>query len=119
MTAPSPARPTRSTPTPLSAPTPCGSRSPTAEASSLADPLQITVGNRPTATIDAPADGSTFRAGDVIAYRGSGSDLEDGALPATAFSWRGLMRHETHSHPFFGPVDDVSGGFVLGPDDGS
>ncbi len=80
------------------------------EASSLADPLQVTVGNRPTATIDAPADGSTFRAGDVIAYRGSGSDLEDGALPATAFSWRGLMRHETHSHPFFGPVDDVAEG---------
>ena len=85
------------------------------EATSLSDPIQVTVGNRPSVTIEAPTNGSTFRAGDVIAYNGSAVDVEDGPMAAGAFSWRGIMRHETHAHPFFGPVDGVTAGSFAVP----
>jgi glucose/arabinose dehydrogenase/PKD repeat protein len=85
------------------------------EVTSLSNPVQVTVGNRPSVTIDAPTTGSTFRAGDVIAYNGSAVDVEDGPMGAGAFSWRGVMRHETHAHPFFGPVDGVTAGSFTVP----
>ncbi len=48
----------------------------------LSTPLTISVGNPPTATVATPADGSTFKAGDVISFSGDGSDPEDGVLPS-------------------------------------
>ena len=36
-------------------------------------------------------------------------------MAAGAFSWRGIMRHETHAHPFFGPVDGVTAGSFAVP----
>ena len=62
-------------------------------------PLTISVGNKPVATITAPTDGLTFRAGDVITYTGNATDLEDGTLPATAFSWTVDFLHDGHVHP--------------------
>ena len=85
------------------------------ETTSLSDPIQVTVGNRPSVSIEAPTNGSTFRAGDVIDYDGSAVDVEDGPMAAGAFSWRGIMRHETHAHPFFGPVDGVTAGSFAVP----
>ena len=85
------------------------------EISTLSDPIQIIVGNRPSVTIEAPSNGSTFRAGDVISYNGSAVDVEDGPMAAAAFSWRGVMRHETHAHPFFGPVNGVTAGSFTVP----
>src|SRR5882762_9915488 len=40
----------------------------------LSSDLNITVGNPPTATILSPADASTFRAGDLIHFSGTGTD---------------------------------------------
>ena len=53
----------------------------------LSTTISISVGSPPTATILTPADGATFKAGDVISFSGDGTDPDDGALPASAFSW--------------------------------
>jgi len=46
-------------------------------------------GNQPPAvTIDAPAEPATFSAGQRIAFSGSATDPEDGALPGASLSWR-------------------------------
>ena len=55
--------------------------------STLSTPISITVGSPPTASILTPSDGATFRAGDVISFSGDGTDPDDGALPASAYSW--------------------------------
>jgi glucose/arabinose dehydrogenase/PKD repeat protein/chitodextrinase len=67
--------------------------------SSISTPLTIRVGNVPTATIDSPTDGATFRAGDVISYEGHATDVEDGNLPASAFTWNVDFLHDSHVHP--------------------
>ncbi len=41
----------------------------------------------PTATITEPAEGATFAVGQTVTYSGTGTDPEDGDLPASAFSW--------------------------------
>ena len=76
----------------------------------ISAPIAITAGNRPQATITTPTTGSTFRAGDTISFSGTGSDLEDGALPASAYSWTVLFLHESHTHPGLPPVSGVSSG---------
>ena len=65
----------------------------------VSNDVDIAVGNPPTATILTPANGTIFRAGDVISFSGTGSDVEDGVLPASAFSWTILFHHDTHIHP--------------------
>ncbi len=81
--------------------------------SSLSGDLSITVGNPPTASILAPTDGSTFRAGDVINFSGSGSDPEDGNLPASAFSWTILFHHDSHLHPGGGVAGTKTGTLTI------
>ncbi len=41
----------------------------------------------PTATITQPADGASFPSGATISYSGTGTDPEDGTLPAANFTW--------------------------------
>lgn len=76
--------------------------------------LRIVAGNRrPAATILAPANGSFYNAGDTINYGGAGADPEDGPLSASAFSWTILFHHNTHVHPFLGPITGTTmGSFV-------
>jgi len=47
----------------------------------------------PTATITDPPNHALYRAGDTISYSGTGSDPEDGNLPASAFTWRVEFHH--------------------------
>jgi len=54
----------------------------------------------PTGTITAPVNGSNYRGGQVISFNGTGSDPEDGTLPASAFTWRVDFHHDDHVHPF-------------------
>jgi len=62
--------------------------------------LKVTVANaKPVATILTPASGTFYRDGDVISFSGSGTDLEDGVLPASAFQWTVLFHHDMHTHP--------------------
>jgi glucose/arabinose dehydrogenase len=65
----------------------------------------IQVGNSaPTPTITSPAAGATFAVGQTYTLTGSGTDPEQGALPASALSWTVIKHHDTHTHPFLGPV---------------
>jgi glucose/arabinose dehydrogenase/PKD repeat protein len=73
-----------------------------AGASSVSDPVTITVGNSaPVATISTPSSGTTWRVGDVISFSGSASDSEQGTLPASSLSWELVMQHcpsNCHQH---------------------
>jgi PKD repeat protein len=75
--------------------------------------LSILVGNPPVPTILSPVDGASFRAGDVVAFSGSAVDPEDGALPASAFTWNIDFLHEGHIHPTFSQVGTKSGTFPI------
>ena len=79
----------------------------------LGAPFTISVGNAPTCAILTPLQNSTFIAGDVIPFSGSASDIEDGALPASAYLWNIDFLHEGHVHP--GPVHSgvASGTFTI------
>lgn len=67
--------------------------------STLAAPLTISVGTNPVASILSPTSGSLFRGGDTITIVGDATDAEDGALPASVFSWAIDFHHGTHVHP--------------------
>jgi glucose/arabinose dehydrogenase/PKD repeat protein len=67
--------------------------------SSSSAPLAIVVGNKPVPNITSPADGLFFRGGDTIAVTGDATDIEDGELPATAFTWAVDFLHAGHVHP--------------------
>jgi hypothetical protein len=62
--------------------------------------LTVSANRAPTAAITAPAAGALYSGGATISYAGTGSDPEDGTLPAGAFTWRVDLHHDTHSHPF-------------------
>jgi glucose/arabinose dehydrogenase len=81
--------------------------------STLAAPLFIAAGNKPSATIVAPLDGSMFRAGDVITFGGDATDIEDGSLAASAYTWSIDFLHESHVHPGI-PINGAkSGSFTI------
>ena len=69
--------------------------------------LQDTV---PRASITQPVVGTTYAGGDVIAYAGTGNDVEDGVLPASAFTWWVNLHHGTHTHPHVLPVSGSKSG---------
>ncbi|HYI36343.1 MAG TPA: PKD domain-containing protein [Thermoleophilaceae bacterium] len=59
----------------------------------------ITAGNSaPTASIDSPADGSRYRDGAALTLRGSGTDVQDGALAGSRLSWQVVLNHGNHTH---------------------
>ena len=78
--------------------------------------LTIRVGNPPMGSITAPREGTTFNTEDTIEYAGTGTDPEDGALPASSFSWSVRLLHHSetdpqhHFHPFLGPIQGVESG---------
>ena len=72
--------------------------------------LTVTGNSAPVPTITQPAAGTLYSGGDVIAYAGTGSDAEDGALPASAFTWQVDFHHDTHVHPFLPAWSGVTSG---------
>ncbi len=80
--------------------------------------LTITVGNPPDPIITAPVQGSLYSAGETISFSGTATDLQDGTLPASAFSWRVLFHHDSHTHPAFGPINGVTSGSFTVPTTG-
>ena len=69
-------------------------------ATSNAATLTVVSNQPPTCSITAPVAGTLYRAGDTINYSSTGSDPEDGTLPASAFTWQVDFHHDTHIHPF-------------------
>ena len=51
------------------------------------DTLTITVTSGPVAAIGTPVPGPRWKRGDTIAFSGTATDEEDGALPPTALDW--------------------------------
>jgi len=73
--------------------------------------LRIVSGNRrPIAAISAPADGASYAAGQTVAFSGSATDPEEGALACSRWSWQVLRRHGAHAHPILGPLQGSCGG---------
>lgn len=80
------------------------------------DAAQLTVlqNTVPTARITQPVAGTTYAAGNVIGYAGTGNDAEDGVLPASAFTWWVTLHHDAHVHPFLPAVTGAkSGSFTI------
>jgi glucose/arabinose dehydrogenase len=68
----------------------------------------------PTAVITMPADHTLYSAGDRITYAGTGTDPEDGNLPASAFTWQVDFHHDTQTDPFIPATTGAKGGsFVI------
>jgi glucose/arabinose dehydrogenase len=67
--------------------------------------VTISAGNTaPVPTISTPASSLTWKVGDAISFSGSATDAQQGALPATALSWRYETLHcptvnTCHVHP--------------------
>jgi glucose/arabinose dehydrogenase len=71
--------------------------------------LTVIANKAPKAKITSPRGGK-YTAGDVIRYSGSGTDKEDGTLPASAFTWSVVFHHDTHTHPFIPETSGVKSG---------
>jgi glucose/arabinose dehydrogenase/PKD repeat protein len=89
----------------------------------LDEPLAITAGNSPpTATIDTPLPTATWKVGEGISFSGKASDGEDGALPASALSWKWIGHHcptadTCHEH-VWEDFPGVASGTFTAPDHG-
>jgi hypothetical protein len=72
--------------------------------------LTVTSNQAPVATINTPLSGTLYNAGDSISYSGTGTDNEDGSLPASAFTWSVEFYHSDHIHPFIQATSGATGG---------
>jgi hypothetical protein len=72
--------------------------------------LTVEANSPPQATIVTPVEGTLYTFGQTINYSGTGTDTQDGTLPASAFTWRVDFHHASHVHPFIGPVAGVTSG---------
>src|SRR5690606_36046313 len=52
--------------------------------------------------IQTPIDGSTYRAGSILAMQGNATDAEDGTLTENQLIGRIEFHHDTHTHPALG-----------------
>ena len=81
--------------------------------------IVITVGNSaPVATITAPTATTTWAVGESVAFSGTGTDAQSGALPASAFLWELVLHHcpsTCHEHELQS-FTGVSSGAFDGPD---
>jgi hypothetical protein len=76
--------------------------------------LTVTANTAPTASITTPASGTTYAAGTTINYSGTGTDTQDGTLPASAFTWQVDFHHASHTHPFVpATTGSKTGSFVI------
>jgi glucose/arabinose dehydrogenase/PKD repeat protein len=78
--------------------------------------VTISAGNTPpTAVIDTPAAGTTWKVGDVINFSGHATDQQQGTLPASALTWSLVLQHcpsTCHEHPLQTFTGTASGSFV-------
>ena len=80
--------------------------------------VAIAAGRAPTGTIASPSSGTLYNAGDVVSYSASATDAEDGTLPPSAFTWTIAFHHDTHTHPFLGPITGTASGTFQVPREG-
>jgi uncharacterized repeat protein (TIGR01451 family) len=87
--------------------------------STTSSPVMISANNTPpTANIQTPATGTTWKVGDLISFSGSATDAQQGTLPASALSWELILQHcpsNCHQHPLQ-TWPGVSNGSFTAPD---
>jgi glucose/arabinose dehydrogenase len=63
--------------------------------------VRIDSGNTaPVPSFGAPSADLHFFVGQSITLEASATDAEDGALAGSSLSWRALLHHNTHTHPY-------------------
>lgn len=87
-------------------------------ATSNAATLTVSANTAPVATILTPSPGSKYTAGTSLSFSGSGTDAENGTLPASAFKWRIDLHHDTHTHPAMADTFGISSGTFAIPNSG-
>jgi glucose/arabinose dehydrogenase len=80
--------------------------------------LTITSNTPPTLTIVTPAAGTRYSGGTTLSFSGTGTDGEDGTLPASAFTWRIDFHHDTHTHPAMLDTMGIKSGTFAIPNSG-
>ncbi len=65
----------------------------------------IEIGTPPQAFIDGPAPSSLFAVGQTVTATGHGTD---DTTPAPTLTWEVIRRHDSHAHPYLGPVTGPS-----------
>jgi glucose/arabinose dehydrogenase len=80
--------------------------------------LGVTSNTPPVATIVTPAVGTKYTAGTTISFSGSGTDAENGTLPASAFRWRIDFHHDSHTHPAMADTVGITSGTFAIPNSG-
>ncbi|HKQ72659.1 MAG TPA: PQQ-dependent sugar dehydrogenase [Blastocatellia bacterium] len=82
--------------------------------------LTVTINNPnpPTASITQPAVGALYTGGATIQFAGDGTDPQDGALPASAFTWEVFFHHDEHTHPTLPPTSGIRSGSFRADDRG-
>ncbi len=76
--------------------------------------LTVTTDTRPMPSITLPDLGLKYQAGQVLHFAGTATDLEDGELAATAFTWWIDFHHDDHTHPGLSPTSgNKSGSFAI------
>jgi len=64
----------------------------------------------PSPQILTPEIGLKHNAGDTIEFSGTATDPEDGAFPASAFTWQIDFHHDEHVHPAFPSTSGITSG---------
>ena len=73
-------------------------------------------GHHREGNITTPADGTTYRAGDTIAYAGTGKPIRKTGISRRKRSpGASIFHHDTHFHPFVSDTPGASGSFVIPP----
>jgi hypothetical protein len=85
---------------------------------SSTDSVPISVGNTPpTAVLDTPVAGTTWKVGDTISFSGHATDPQQGTLPASSLTWSLVLEHgdcasSCHEHPLQTFTGVASNSFV-------
>ena len=78
--------------------------------------VTISAGNTPpTALIDTPTAGTTWKVGDTVSFSGHATDPQEGTLGASALTWSLVLHHcpsTCHEHPLQTWSGTASGSFV-------
>ena len=72
--------------------------------------LSVKINSRPDVQILSPADGYTYKGGDVLTFSGVATDPEDGPLDASHLTWEVVFHHNDHVHPAMPPLQGVAAG---------
>jgi hypothetical protein len=79
--------------------------------------LTVTAPNQaPVATITTPVTGATYAGGDLVSFSGTATDVEDGNLSASAYTWNIDFYHNDtgeHSHHYATIPGNTNGSIVI------